>query len=294
MGRGWIVLLLVLVATGRAAAQSPTCNLNGSGADELIITVGQSGTDFDLGWKGKYHDSDVPGGAQFELCLTNCDTSTDPLCDVAGYAGGQSAAGRGFAPTIPAVFGTTAVCIRTTFQEPFATGTANLSTGDLDVTANIAANVYLTTTSAVCPKCSGAAPGDSGTCSGEQAIRFLGSVYATARFFLVTADVFSFFFLGSSISRWTFEGLHCEHRPASIVVCYIEQHTMSTRVNGATGALSMGPSAGYISIFELVKFNLIFVMIGMLFMNILTANLSSSKITHVHMFVITFLLLILD
>jgi len=139
MGRGWIVLLLVLVATGRAAAQSPTCNLNGSGADELIITVGQSGTDFDLGWKGKYHDSDVPGGAQFELCLTNCDTSTDPLCDVAGYAGGQSAAGRGFAPTIPAVFGTTAVCIRTTFQEPFATGTANLSTGDLDVTANIAA-----------------------------------------------------------------------------------------------------------------------------------------------------------
>ena len=62
--------------------------------------------------------------------------------------------------------------------------------------------------------------------------------------------------------------------------------------NGATDALSMGPNGRYISIFELVKFNLIFAMISMLFVNIFAANLSSSKITHVHMFVITFLLLI--
>jgi hypothetical protein len=57
----------------------------------------------------------------------------------------------------------------------------------------------------------------SDTCSGVRAIRFLGSVSATARFFLVTADIL-FFFLGSSTFRWTFEGLHCEHRPASTVV----------------------------------------------------------------------------
>ena len=69
-----------------------------------------------------------------------------------------------------------------------------------------------------------------------------------------------------------------------------EQLTMSG--TGATGALSMGLSAGCISILKLVKFNLIFAMISMLFVNIFAANLSSSKITHVHMFVITFLLLI--
>jgi hypothetical protein len=60
---------------------------------------------------------------------------------------------------------------------------------------------------------------------------------------------------------------------------------------GATGALSMGPSIGYISILKLVKFNLIFVMMSMLFMNIFAANLSISKITNVHIFVITNLLL---
>ena len=74
------------------------------------------------------------------------------------------------------------------------------------------------------------------------------------------------------------------------VVRDFEQLTMSG--NGATGALSMGPSAGYISIFELIKFNLIFAMISMLFMNIFAANLSSRKITHVHIFAITILLLI--
>jgi hypothetical protein len=62
--------------------------------------------------------------------------------------------------------------------------------------------------------------------------------------------------------------------------------------NGATGALSMSPFNGYISILELVKFILISAMISMLFMNIFVANLSSSEITHVHTFVITILLLI--
>jgi hypothetical protein len=55
----------------------------------------------------------------------------------------------------------------------------------------------------------------------------------------------------------------------------------------------MSPSARYISILELVNFNLIFAMMSMLFMNIFIGILSISKITHVHIFVITILLLIL-
>ena len=73
------------------------------------------------------------------------------------------------------------------------------------------------------------------------------------------------------------------------VVRDFEQLTMSG--SRATGALSMGLSIGYISILKLVKFNLFFGTISMMFINIFAANLSSSKITHVHIIVITNLLL---
>jgi hypothetical protein len=42
----------------------------------------------------------------------------------------------------------------------------------------------------------------------------------------------------------------------------------------------------------LVKFNLFFVMISIMFINIFVVNLSSSKIIHVHIFVIINLLLL--
>src|SRR5262249_22940213 len=89
------------------------------------------------------------------------------LCDVAGYAGGQVAAGRAFAPPIPIDVNGNAVCVVTTFQEPFATGTADLATGDIDVVANISGDVYLNrSTSGVCATCSGLNAGDAGTCGG--------------------------------------------------------------------------------------------------------------------------------
>src|SRR5262245_47513507 len=92
----------VFLVARLASAQTPTCNLNGFGADQLTVTIpAVAASDFDLGSSGDYHDFHVPGGARFEVCLTNCDTTSDPLCDVAGYAGGQSAAGRAFTPPIP-------------------------------------------------------------------------------------------------------------------------------------------------------------------------------------------------
>ena len=45
-----------------------------------------------------------------------------------------------------------------------------------------------------------------------------------------------------------FVGLHCEHRPTPTVVRDFEQRTMSTSANGASDALGMGPSSGYILI----------------------------------------------
>jgi hypothetical protein len=161
------LLLACALAILPGGASGQTCNLNPNGPDGLILTVpGGSGTDFDLGWKGDYHDIEVPRGAQFSVCLNNCDESTDPICDVQGYAGGQTAVGRSFAPPIPIVIGDFAGCVVTTFQEPFATGTANVETGEIDVVANIQGGVYLTTDTAVCPQCSGSVVGAGGTCSG--------------------------------------------------------------------------------------------------------------------------------
>ena len=160
-----LALVAALLAP-RSGALAQSCASNASGPDELRLTVAQAGSDFDLGWTGGYHDLDVPGGARFRFCLQNCDTASDSLCDVAGQAGDATVLGRRFAAPIPLVAGGVAVCIFTAFREPFATGTADVSTGAIDVTAGLAADIHLTATNAICPKCTGATAGASGICTG--------------------------------------------------------------------------------------------------------------------------------
>jgi hypothetical protein len=96
----------------------------------------------------------------------------------------------------------------------------------------------------------------------------------TARFFLMTTDIF-FFFHGLSTSQWMYEGLHCKHRPASTVVRDIEQRTMLTSVHGAAGALSMGPSTGYASNLTISMFSKVFILLNMISMFIIVATCST-------------------
>jgi hypothetical protein len=84
-----------------------------------------------------------------------------------------------------------------------------------------------------------------------------------------------------SSSWWTFEGLHCKHRLASTVVLSTEQRTTSTSAHGATSALSMGPSAGYISNLTISIFIKVFVQLNMISMFTIVCTSSS----HVHMLV---------
>ena len=164
-----VLLALVFVAAllaPRGGALAQSCASNASGPDELRLTLAQAGSDFDLGWTGAYHDLDVPGGARFRFCLQNCDTTSDSLCNVAGQAGDASVLGRRFAAPIPLVAGGVAVCIFTAFREPFATGTADVSTGAIDVMAGLSADIHVTATNAICPKCTGATAGASGICTG--------------------------------------------------------------------------------------------------------------------------------
>jgi hypothetical protein len=65
--------------------------------------------------------------------------------------------------------------------------------------------------------------------------------------------------------------LHCVHLPASTEYDYIEHTHEMSRVNGATDALSIGPSAGY---------NLFFVFVHILLL--FTAYVSSDTLMHIH------------
>ena len=73
----------------------------------------------------------------------------------------------------------------------------------------------------------------------------------------------------------SYEGLHCEPRPAPNLYDYFKQRTMATGANGAAGAFGTGPSAGYILI--------LFLFTG--FLAMLTGNVENAKT------VITYLLL---
>jgi hypothetical protein len=159
-----VLVTALLVPSAVVVAQS--CPSNASGPDELRLTLTQTGTDLDLGWTGAFHDLDVPGSARFRFCLQNCDTASDSLCTVAGQAGDATVQGRRFAAPIPVVAGGVAVCIFTSFQAPYATGTADVSTGAINVTAGFSAAIHVTATNAICPKCTGATAGASGICTG--------------------------------------------------------------------------------------------------------------------------------
>jgi hypothetical protein len=121
------------------------------------------------------------------------------------------------------------------------------------------------------------------TCTGVRAIRFLGSVFATARVIcfvqLLRSTSSRVDASCCSSSRRPFEGLHSVHLPAPTSYGYIEQTHEMSRVNGATGALSIGPSAGYTLFFVFVHVSLLF-----------TAYASSY--THMHIHVITYIALI--
>jgi hypothetical protein len=83
----------------------------------------------------------------------------------------------------------------------------------------------------------------------------------------------------SSSSLAPFEGLHCVHLSTSIAYDYIEHTDEMSLVNGATDALSIGPSAGY---------NVFFVFMHILLL--FTIYVSSD--THMHINVIIYIIVI--
>src|SRR5262245_8282019 len=165
-------LAALLLAAGPELARAQ-CPLNAAGGpSELILTSQDEGSDIDLGWRGNQtHNLPFPAGSEMRLCLSGCDDSTEPICDADATA--VTVAGQAFGPPVPFAAGTVATCLVVKFTSP-PSGTANVATGAIDVSGNLAGEAYITffptTSTKICPRCSGASVGASGTCdSGARA-----------------------------------------------------------------------------------------------------------------------------
>ena len=147
----------------------PGCAANPQGGPDQLQLVVTTGSDLDNGWTGVSHNFPVPVGTTVKFCLTNCDETTDAVCDASGstdVAGTPSLNGATFGPPLPLVAGGIPVCVVNKYSEAAITGVANIQTGELTGAIHLGSEVWTTPAQAVCPKCSGANIGDAGTCSG--------------------------------------------------------------------------------------------------------------------------------
>jgi hypothetical protein len=143
------------------------CPANGDPAagnpNTVVSTTLASGSDLDNGWTGTSFNFPVVQDLQVLACLSNCDKTTDPICDVTGPTGPGSSNSPTLGPPLPLVAGGVAVCVVNNFatQGPNGfTGTANLQTGETNLTIALKSDVFITDRTFVCPRC------ETGTCSG--------------------------------------------------------------------------------------------------------------------------------
>jgi hypothetical protein len=126
------------------------------------------GSDLDNGWTGTSFNFPVIQDLVVTACISNCDKTTDPTCDVKGPGGAGSPNGVTLGPPLPLVAGGVPVCVvnnfATTGAEAF-TGTVNLQTGDSTLDIKLLSDVYITDRTKVCPRCE-AAIGATSTCQG--------------------------------------------------------------------------------------------------------------------------------
>jgi hypothetical protein len=146
------------------AAQCPT-NPAG-GASSLVLSVASEGTDLDNGVSGLSHNFPIPEGAELHLCLAGCDAESNPTCHVDEAATDQVKS-RTFGPPLPLFSAGVPVCIVNRFATPsFTSGTADVTSGAVAGDLHLLSDVYLTTSTQVCPHCSATAGGGTGVCVG--------------------------------------------------------------------------------------------------------------------------------
>jgi hypothetical protein len=161
--------------------QAP-CPANPSGPtepNEIRFVVPAGGTDLDNGWKGTSHNFLTPAGTRFQLCLSNCDRTSDPICDARAITGPNTFNRTTFGPPLP-LAEPVPVCVRNDFdplEGEQTGGTANIQTGEVTGPLKLKSHVFINAD--LCPRCEGgrctAGPNEGGAC------RVDGSVFVKAK-----------------------------------------------------------------------------------------------------------------
>lgn len=160
-----IVLLWFALVCGGTRVWGQSCPLNPQGGPNAVTFTGKGdGSDIDLGTSGDYHNFRISRASAATLCLDQCDGTTDPVCRVTG--GNISVDNVAFGPPIPVHSSTAGVCVLVRFTRA-PEGTANVQTGDVDITLGLKAEAYVGFGAPVdiCPRCSGTGLGGAGVCS---------------------------------------------------------------------------------------------------------------------------------
>jgi len=141
------------------------CPANPAGGPrELQLLAASSGTDLDNGWTGTSQNFPVVSNSELRVCLTGCGATSNPQC-TEDEAQTNAVNGATFGAPLPLLAANTAVCVVNRFASTKITGvTASIDTGVMSGTVNLLSDVFITTISQVCPRCSGSDVGQVGTC----------------------------------------------------------------------------------------------------------------------------------
>ena len=137
------------------------CDNLAGGPDKLVLTIADSGTDLDNGWTGGSNNFPLVPGAKISMCLSNCDGTTDTVCDACGKIGPGTESTAYFGAPLPLFASNVPVCVVSRWREDI-TGTVDESTGTTSLKVLLFSDVFLTDKTAVCPQCK------NGKCNGGQ------------------------------------------------------------------------------------------------------------------------------
>lgn len=141
------------------------CPANPAGGPrELRLLAASTGTDLDNGWTGISQNFPVVSNSELRVCLTGCGATSNPQCT---EDEGQTNAVNGatFGAPLPLLAAGVPVCLVNNFAASKITGfTADMSTGVGGGSVNLSSGVFLTTSTQVCPRCSGNDIGQAGIC----------------------------------------------------------------------------------------------------------------------------------
>lgn len=135
------------------STQVPPCPDNAAGGpDKVKMTIAQSGSDLDNGWTGISQNFAVTPNGSINVCLSECDTTSDTTCTANGPVGAGTINGPTFGAPLPLLASNVPVCVINRFNRAIS-GTADFGTGDIELNVTLLSDVYFTNASEVCPRC---------------------------------------------------------------------------------------------------------------------------------------------